>query len=63
MIPAGVDNIITAGRMIDAESGAFGALRVMVNLNQCGEAAGTVAAMAVAQDKPIPDIQYRVDLP
>jgi glycine/D-amino acid oxidase-like deaminating enzyme len=63
MIPAGVDNIITAGRMIDAESGAFGALRVMVNLNQCGEAAGTVAAMAVSQDLPIPAVRYRAELP
>lgn len=63
MIPAGVDNIITAGRMIDADSGAFGALRVIVNLNQCAEAAGTVAAMAVARNKPIPELQYRVELP
>jgi hypothetical protein len=33
--------------MIDAEEGAFGAVRVMVNTNQMGEAAGTAAYMAL----------------
>ena len=42
-----IDNFIAAGRMINADSGAFGALRVMVNLNQLGEAAGTAAYIAV----------------
>ena len=36
-------NVIPAGRMINADDGAFGALRVMVNLNQTGEAAGVAA--------------------
>lgn len=43
------DNFIPVGRMIDADEGAFGALRVMVNLNQLGEAAG-VAAYRCVQD-------------
>lgn len=43
------DNLILAGRMIDADESAFGAIRVMVNLNQLGEAAGTAAALCVDQ--------------
>jgi len=45
------DNFIAAGRMINADAGAFGALRVMVNLNQLGEAAGV--ASYIALDKNI----------
>ncbi|MDR3711045.1 MAG: FAD-dependent oxidoreductase [Capsulimonadaceae bacterium] len=48
MLPQGpYDNIVVAGRMIDADQAAHGAIRVMVNLNQTGEAAGVAAALAV----------------
>ena len=47
MIPCRIDNLIAAGRMIDADRKAFGALRVMVNLNQCGEAAGVAASLCL----------------
>lgn len=40
-------NFLAAGRMINADDTGFGALRVMVNLNQLGEAAGTAAALCV----------------
>lgn len=40
-------NFIPVGRMINADSSAFGALRVMVNLNQLGEAAGVAASICV----------------
>jgi len=40
-------NFTAAGRMINADADAFGALRVMVNLNQLGEAAGTAAALCL----------------
>ena len=40
-------NIIAAGRMINADKMAFGALRVMVNLNQLGEAAGVASYLAL----------------
>ncbi len=43
-------NLIFAGRMLDADSAAFSAVRVMVNLNQTGEAAGTACALAMQQD-------------
>jgi len=49
-------NLIPAGRMIHADSGAFGALRVMVNTNQLGEAAGVAAYIAVEQNLPIQSV-------
>ena len=47
------ENIIAAGRMINATQEAFGALRVMVNLNQIGEAAGVAAYLAVNGNKTV----------
>ena len=55
-IPVDFDNLITAGRMIDADAGAFGALRVMVNMNQSGEAAGRTALAALKSSCTIPEI-------
>lgn len=40
-------NLIMAGRMIHAEEGAFSAVRVMVNTNQMGEAAGVAAVLSL----------------
>ena len=47
LIPDGCSNLLVAGRMIDADPVAHSALRVMVNMNQTGEAAGVAAALAV----------------
>ena len=55
-IPVGLDNLLPAGRMLDADTGAFGALRVMVNTNQAGEAAGNLVARALANGCPIPEL-------
>lgn len=52
-IPQSAKNVICAGRMIDAESQAFAASRVMVNLNQTGEAAGVAAYLALASGKDL----------
>ena len=41
------DNLLVAGRMLDADPVANGAVRVMVNLNQTGEAAGIAATLAL----------------
>lgn len=49
-------NLIAAGRMINADTVAFGALRVMVNLNQIGEAAGVAAYLAVSQNKSVQEL-------
>ena len=42
--------------MINADIGSFGALRVMVNLNQLGEAAGVAAYAALLQSKSLQDL-------
>jgi hypothetical protein len=49
-------NIVLAGRMISTDRSAFGAIRVMVNLNQVGEAAGITAALAAAARKPVSEV-------
>jgi len=56
LIPANAVNFLAAGRMIDTDPEAFGAVRVMVNLNQCGEAAGVTAAMAVREKCAIAEV-------
>lgn len=53
MIPQGSRNLIAAGRMLDADPEAFGAVRVMVNLNQCGEAAGVAAFCALDESRDV----------
>ncbi|MDP6635743.1 MAG: FAD-dependent oxidoreductase [Phycisphaerae bacterium] len=46
-------NVVLAGRMISTDRSAFGGIRVMVNLNQTGEAAGVTAALAASGAKPV----------
>jgi len=42
--------------MLDADLVAFSAVRVMVNMNQTGEAAGTAAYLALESNTPIPKL-------
>ena len=56
IIPTRFDNLILAGRMLDASILAFSGIRVMVNMNQLGEAAGVTSYLALNQNKPIRDI-------
>jgi len=53
MVTKKVDNLIMAGRMISADKGAFGAIRVMINLNQTGEAAGVAAWQSIQAGRPV----------
>lgn len=53
---AGPDNVITAGRMLDVDPLAHAAVRVMVNMNQTGEAAGVAAALALETNQPLASI-------
>lgn len=56
VIPGGAyKNVILAGRMLDADLVAFSGVRVMVNMNQLGEAAGVTAYLAMEQNKAIPE--------
>ena len=47
LLPKGVDNLMTAGRCISAESAAAGAIRVMPPAMAMGQAAGVGAALAL----------------
>ncbi len=42
--------------MINADEGSFGALRVMINLNQLGEAAGVAAYLSINGNKPVQNL-------
>jgi 2-polyprenyl-6-methoxyphenol hydroxylase-like FAD-dependent oxidoreductase len=46
LLPLEAENLLVAGRLLDADREAFGGVRVMVNMNQTGEAAGVAAALA-----------------
>ncbi len=50
LVPQGAKNVLVAGRIIDADRGAYGAVRVMVNCNQTGEAAGTAVYIALNEN-------------
>ncbi len=56
LIPKNSRNVIAAGRMLDADREAFGAVRVMVNLNQTGEAAGVAAWQALVANTTIAQV-------
>ena len=46
-------------RRVDADRGAFGAIRVMVNCNQLGEAAGTACWLALQNRSGATDIDVK----
>jgi len=50
LLPERLVNVAVAGRCLDADQGAFGAVRVQVTCNQMGEAAGVGAALALRGD-------------
>lgn len=56
LITSSVPNIIAAGRNLDADAIAFGAVRVMVLCNQMGEAAGVASYLALQEKKPVYEI-------
>ena len=56
LVPQGASNVLIAGRSIDADEGAFGAVRVMINCNQTGQAAGVAAWLALDSGKSVAEI-------
>lgn len=50
LLPKGLDNILTAGRCISCTHVALGSIRVMVQCIGMGEAAGTAAALSIAEN-------------
>ncbi|UCD50733.1 MAG: FAD-dependent oxidoreductase [Phycisphaerales bacterium] len=59
LVPQNSVNVLCAGRMLDADRGAFGAARVMVNCNQMGEAAGTACCLALQGGSAVGDVDTR----
>ena len=47
---------MVAGRMLDVAIIAYSGIRVMVNMNQIGEAAGVTSYLALQQNKKIKDV-------
>lgn len=56
LIPKKHDNLMLAGRMLDASIVAYSGIRVMVNLNQIGEAAGVASYLAWKQKEKIKNV-------
>lgn len=60
LLPQGpYPNVMVAGRMLDIDDEAFGGVRVMVNMNQLGEAAGVAAYLGMHQSKGFADIDVQ----
>jgi hypothetical protein len=59
LVPQGARNVLVAGRCIDADEGAFGGIRVMINTAQMGEAAGVAAWLAVDRGLDVGDVDAR----
>jgi hypothetical protein len=53
LVPRGAKNVLVAGRALDADEQAFGAVRVMVNCNQMGQAAGAAAWLALDSGRDV----------
>ncbi len=49
-------NLLLSGRMLDADKVAFSGVRVMVNMNQTGEAAGVAAYLALDTGRSVQDV-------
>lgn len=58
MLPKNIPNLLICGRAIDADKGALAASRVMISLNQTGEAAGVAAYEALTSGKTVQTIDF-----
>lgn len=52
-------NVLMSGRMLDADKVAFSGARVMVNMNQTGEAAGVAAYLALDSGSTVQDVDVK----
>jgi len=59
MLPGKYDNLIVCGRAVDADKGAFAAVRIMVSMNQTGEAAGVAAYESLSSGKDVDKIDIK----
>ena len=51
-----VPNLTLPGRRLDADKVAYSAVRVMVDMDQTGEAAGVACALALENDSAVGDL-------
>ena len=58
ILPEKIPNLMVCGRCIDSDKDAFGALRVMISLNQTGEAAGVACYEALTSGKSVQSIDF-----
>lgn len=58
ILPERIPNLMICGRCIDADKDAHGALRVMISLNQTGEAAGVACYEALTSGKTVQTIDF-----
>jgi len=56
LVPQGARNLLVAGRCLDADEGAFGGVRVMINTAQTGQAAGVAAWLALRNGISVADV-------
>ena len=56
LVPQGSRNVLATGRLVDSDRGAYGAVRVMVNTNQTGEAAGAAAWLALRGGRGVAEV-------
>jgi len=59
LVPKGSKNVLVTGRLVDADRGAFGAVRVMVNGNQTGEAVGTACWLAMENGWDVAEVDTK----
>ena len=57
LVPRGTENVLVAGRCLDADEGAFGAVRVMINCSQTGQAVGAAAALALDRQVNVGNVE------
>lgn len=58
MLPKDIPNLLICGRAIDTDKGALAAARVMISLNQTGEAAGVAAYEALTSRRSVQNIDF-----
>jgi hypothetical protein len=56
LVPREGGNVLVAGRLVDADRTAYGAIRVMVSCNQTGQAAGVAAFLALNTGGKVGDV-------
>ena len=56
LLPQKIGNLLICGRAIDTDKGAFGAARVMICLNQTGEACGVASYEALNGNKTVQQV-------